>query len=118
MEIIIDGAKSTLTRTTRGATILQAVPYITSRNLKCKERWRERMFVDIFSTEFGLSPDLVMPRCRDGSITVNTSSSACEGSITVIHNADVITHIWTATDPAVVCDFRNSVQATGGGNSR
>ena len=96
---MIDTAKFTLTPTTRGSIILQAVPYITSRNLNCKKRWRERILVDIFRTEFGLTPDLVESRCRDGSIRINNSGNS--SSSTVIHNGDVITHTWTATEPPV-----------------
>ena len=84
-----------------GYHVISCRPYMTSRKLNCKERWRKRRLVEVFQTEFALSPTYVSDACIRGDILLNEGSCRPES---ILNNGDVVSHSWLAREPAVSTD--------------
>ena len=69
----------------------RVVPYHYTYNIYCKQRWRRREILDIFTTEFrDRSRDYYKDAIKTGQITIN--GKLYRDIYTAIKNGDVISH--------------------------
>ncbi|KAL4787938.1 hypothetical protein BJX76DRAFT_345229 [Aspergillus varians] len=74
-------------------------PYHYTYNTYCKERWRNRELVDIFTTEFrDREPGYYRKALDSGNVCVNGKPA---GPHTVLKNGEVISHTLHRHEPAV-----------------
>ncbi|OJJ65061.1 hypothetical protein ASPSYDRAFT_27024 [Aspergillus sydowii CBS 593.65] len=74
-------------------------PYHYTYNTYCKERWRNRELIDIFTTEFrDREPGYYRKALESGNVTVNGKSA---GPNTVLKNGEVVSHTLHRHEPPV-----------------
>ncbi|KAL4878837.1 hypothetical protein BJY04DRAFT_208969 [Aspergillus karnatakaensis] len=74
-------------------------PYHYTYNTYCKERWRDRELIDIFTSEFrDREPDYYRKALERGQVTVNGKPA---GPHTVLKNGQVLSHTLHRHEPPV-----------------
>ena len=78
----------------------RVAPYHYTYNTFCKQRWRNRTLLDIFSSEFrDRDREYYKNAIESGQITIN--SKPCVDPSTVVKNGDVISHTLHRHEPPV-----------------
>jgi tRNA pseudouridine32 synthase len=75
-------------------------PYHFTYNTYCKQRWRGRTILDIFSSEFrDRDREYYRHAIESGQITINTKP--CVDTTTIVKNGDVVAHTLHRHEPPV-----------------
>ncbi|QPG74686.1 hypothetical protein FOA43_002019 [Brettanomyces nanus] len=77
-------------------------PYYFTYMTHCKERWRNKNILDVFSSEFRLfSRSYYEDTIKDGRVSINNEVANIDS---IIRNGDLITHRMHRHEPAVTSD--------------